>query len=27
VRAPDVPEEAYVYILLGFPTPVVGGMP
>jgi outer membrane biosynthesis protein TonB len=26
-RAPDVPEEAYVYILLGFPTPVVGGMP
>jgi outer membrane biosynthesis protein TonB len=27
VRAPDVPEEAYVYILLGFPTPVIGGMP
>jgi TonB family protein len=27
VRAPDVPAEAYVYILLGFPTPVIGGMP
>jgi outer membrane biosynthesis protein TonB len=26
VRAPDVPAEAYVCVLLGFPTPVIGGM-
>jgi TonB family protein len=26
VRAPDVPAESYVYAILGFPTPITGGV-
>jgi outer membrane biosynthesis protein TonB len=26
-RSPDVPAESYVYAILGFPTPITGGVP